>query len=200
MKYDAILVLGKGIREDGSLPEMSVESIKAATNLLKKEIAPRLILCGKWSRHYLYEPARTEASAMKDLAISLGALEEKIFTEEESLDTISNFYYVKKRFLLPNNWKRILLLTLHKNDERAPMMAKYILGPSFICDSFPIGYNFPPDRLIAIKEIEKEKMLILKNFFKEHKIRPGDDEKIFQEHLRYIDSHNIKPTFRDEES
>ena len=132
---------------------------------------------------------------MKNLALSLGASEENIFLEEESLDTISNIYYAKKNLLQPNNWTRLLLLTLYKNDERALLTAHYVLGPSYVCDRLSVDYHFPPEKLEKIEKAETEKVRVLKDFLKDKAIAPGDHERIFQEHLGYIDSHQIESTY-----
>lgn len=189
MKYDAIIVLGRGISKEGDLPETSIKSVRQAKDLLDQKVAPRAIFCGKWSRHYGYVPTRTEAEAMKALALKIGISEDQIYLEDQSLDTISNLYYAKKRYLIPNNWGSVLLLTLHEHDERALLMAKLILGPEYVIDGQSIDFEFPKDKIDYILDTEKEKVRILKKFVQDNQIEPGDHEKLFKEH-------NIPPTFK----
>ena len=196
MKYDALLVLGRGISKEGNLPEMSIKSVEKAKELLDNGQVARIIFCGKWSRHFDFTPPTTEAAAMKELALKLGAQEDKLFIEDQSLDTISNLYYAKKRYLAPQNWRAILLLTLHENDERALLMARYMFGPEYEIEGVSIGYEFPSDKAEYILQTERDKVRIFKEFVESNHIEQGDDDRLFQEHLRYIEGHDIPPTFQ----
>lgn len=195
MKYDLIVVLGRGISKEGILPPVSLKSVKIAKELLDKGLAPRVLFCGKWSRHFEYTPPITEAKAMSELAIKMGVSEKDIFLEDQSLDTISNFYYAKK-ILVQNNWKNILLLTLHKKDVRALIMAKYILGNDYKIDSHSIDFEFPEDKAAYILDTETKKVKLFKGFLRKNKIRPGEDEKLFEAHQKYIRENVIPPTFK----
>lgn len=197
MSYDAIIVLGRGISEGGVLPKISLESVYKAKELLLQGLAPRIIFCGKWSRHYNFVPKRTEANAMKALALEIGTPEDQIFIEDQSLDTISNLYYAKKKYLIPNNWRKVLLLTLHKNDKRALLMAEYILGPDYTIAGHSIDFEFPEDKADYILNTEKQKVRMLKEFMQNNNIKPGNHELLFKEHLRFIKEHDIKPTFKE---
>jgi uncharacterized SAM-binding protein YcdF (DUF218 family) len=197
MPYDVILALGRGISKDGELPRVSVENVKVAKSLLEQRVAPRIVFSGRWSRHYAYTPVKTEAQAMKELAVELGVDPKDVVTETKSLDTVSNFYYLKKGVLEPNSWKKILLLTLHKEDERALLTGQYILGPEYEIEPYSIDYTFSLKKADYILETERKKVAILRDFISRNNIRPGDHEKFLKQHQAYIDEHDIPPTFKE---
>ncbi len=188
--YDVILVLGRGISPTGELPQSVHACIKKSVELYNENVAPRLIMSGKWSRSFDYTPPLTEARTMKDLAISQGIPADAIDTEESSLDTISNFYYTKKQFLLPNNWTRILLLTLPGLGGRPTYLMHKILGPEFVCDTLDIDFMFPPDKQAEKVNNEIEKLAKLQDFLDD--IEDGDHETIFKMHMDYVHTHSDK--------
>ena len=48
MKYDAIIVLGGGINDDGSIPEIPSLRLKKGIKLFQKDLSRKIILSGKW--------------------------------------------------------------------------------------------------------------------------------------------------------
>ena len=186
MKYDAILALGRGIKPDGSLPDSAQAVVKTACKLFDANVAPRIIISGKWSRRYEYVPPQTEASAMKRLALAMGVQPEAIIIEEEAMDTISNLYFVKIKLLLPNKWNKILLLVVAPQDKRPPFLARYILGSDFRCDIRQIDFEFPSEKREEFDREEVQKLSKLQQFFTENSVQTGDHEKIFKIHLNYV--------------
>ena len=82
--FEAILVCGTGINPDGSLTLSAIHNVKKSIELFLQKKAPLIVYSGKWAWNYNYIPSKTEASAMKNLAISLGINSKSILTEEES--------------------------------------------------------------------------------------------------------------------
>ena len=188
IKYDAVIVIGRGISQEGFLPDTSRACVEKSVDLYKAGITSNIIFSGKWSRHYTYIPPKTEAKAMSNLAIQFGLPEKAIILEEESLDTISNFYLIKTKILIPNNLKTVLLLKLNKNAGRAPFLMKKILGPEYLCESLSIDFDFPTERLKELELSEAEKLERLKVFLKD--IPEGDHETIMKRHLDYVRDHS----------
>jgi len=197
MNSKTLIVLGRGISKEGNLPPMSVRSVEKAQELLVGDRVGQVLFCGKWSRHFDYLPPKTEAAAMRELALSLGVPEERIFVEDQSLDTISNLYYAKKRYLAPNGWHDIMLLTMYETDERGVLVAKCMLGPAYAVEGVPMGYALPSEKAEYIVRTEREKVAIFRKFVRENQIEAGDDERLFREHQRYVAAHDLPATFRD---
>lgn len=121
MKYDVIIVLAGGIKEDGTLPKSVIERIYKAQELFKRKYAPRILMSGRWSRYWEKHgpPPITEAESMKRFAHSIGIPKKAIFKEEKSYDTRSNAHYCKNVFLEKYAWKKIVVVTSDFHISRA---------------------------------------------------------------------------------
>lgn len=90
---DCILVLGAGIREDGSPTPMLAERLDAAIELYKSHAAPKLIMSGDHSRKD-YDEVRT----MKDYTIEKGVPSEDIFMDHAGFSTYESIYRARDIF------------------------------------------------------------------------------------------------------
>jgi len=180
MKYDAVLVLGRGVYKDGSIPESAKSTIEKAVELYKNGEAGRVIFSGRWTYSIDYTPPQTEAKAMADYASSLGLPNQAILLEEKSYTTVSNAYFIKKEFLIPNNWRRVVLVSVHPMDKRAHYVLNVVFGSEYVCDLVTCDFVFPPDALKEKEKKEAEKIIIAREFYAHHKINPGDHETIFR--------------------
>ncbi len=182
--YDVIAVLGRGVNSEGDIPKSVMAAILKAIDLYREGAAKKIIFSGKWSRHFDFTPPITEAQAMLNFALSKGLPKGTGIIEEESLDTLSNCYYIKTKQLIPNGWKKILLLKMFKNDDRAEFLMKQILGPEYIVDTLSIDFEFPPEKIASLQLIEPQKLANLKEFLKD--VTPGDHETIMKLHLNHL--------------
>lgn len=195
MKYDAILVLGRGIYKDNSIPESAKSTIKKAVELYNSGQTDKIIFSGKWTYTLDYTPPNTEAGAMANYAETLGLPEKAILLEEDSYTTVTNAYNIKKNFLIPNNWKHVLLVSVKPMGERAHWTLNLLFGPEYKCELINTNFSFPPEILREKEAKEKEKLEYGKKFIKLHvdrptegrarsesdySLKPGDHEKIFR--------------------
>ncbi len=187
-KFDALIVLGRGISPTGELPNSVKGCIKKAAELYQDHIAPHIILSGKWYRHYDFVPPTTEAKAMSKLATELGVPPSAIFLEEDSLDTISNFYYIKTQILMPHQWHNVLLLVIPQNEGRPTYLMHKILGPDFLCETADVDFAFPTEKQADLLISERDKLAKLKEFL--HNVEDGDHETIFKMHNDYIQNNS----------
>ena len=127
-RADAIVVLGRGIDADGSLPRLAQQRVERAGELFGLETAPRIIFSGRCSLMTETDPALTEARAMADYALTLGLPREALLMEEESRDTIGNAYFVLRRFLEPNDWTSIRVVTSDFHIQRTAWAFQKVLG------------------------------------------------------------------------
>lgn len=180
MKYDAILVLGRGVYKDGSIPESAKSTIEKAVELFNASQADKIIFSGKWTYTLDYTPPTTEARVMANYAQSLGLPESATLLEEEAYTTVTNAYFIKKNFLIPNNWKRVVLVSTHPMSQRAHWTLGLIFGPEYTCDLINSDFYFSPDILKEKEAKEKEKRQYGKKFCQLHNLIPGDHETIFR--------------------
>lgn len=176
MKPEVIVVLGGGIRRVGMLSDTSRTRITKAVGLFKKLKPKALVISGKWSLGYRYIPKRTEAAAGAELAVQLGMPSDKVLTETESMETIGNAYFVKKRILEPKRWRRVLIVSSDFHISRAGYVFKKVLGPEYRVDLASIFSGWNPIRRIKLWMIESGLLSIYKRRL--GSIKDGDDGKI----------------------
>ena len=127
-RSDALVVLGRGIDPDGSLPQLARQRVERAAELFAWEVAPRVIFSGRCSLMTDVIPACTEGAAMADYAVSLGLPRSAMLVEEESRDTIGNAYFVLRRYLEPNDWNSIRVVTSDFHIQRTAWVFQKVLG------------------------------------------------------------------------
>ncbi|MCY7379501.1 MAG: YdcF family protein [Gemmatimonadaceae bacterium] len=127
-RADALVVLGRGVDPDGALPLLAKQRVERAAELFAWGVAPRMIFSGRCSLMTESVPARTEAAAMADYARSMGIPSRALLLEEESRDTIGNAYFVLRRFLEPNDWMSIRVVTSDFHIQRTAWVFQKVLG------------------------------------------------------------------------
>ncbi len=175
--YDAIIVLGGGVDEQGNIPDWVVSRVKESVRLLKEGVAPRVIMSGKWGYMAKYTPPRTEAAAMKAVAIASGAAPDAILLEESSLDTLGNAYFCKKLFLEPSGWHHVLVLATDHHAPRAEYLFRKVLGPAYRMTMLPVAVPMPPEERAA-KDARHQRSLDLAKQWLDP-VADGDDAAIW---------------------
>lgn len=127
-RADALVVLGRGVEADGALPRLARQRVERAAELYAWEVAPRIIFSGKCSLMTETVPPRSEAAAMAEYALAIGVPADALLVEEESRDTIGNAYFVLRRFLEPNDWNAIRVVTSDFHIQRAAWVFQKVMG------------------------------------------------------------------------
>jgi len=173
MIYDVAIVLGTGIKKDGSLPDSCLSNLKTAISLYKDKSVGKLIFSGKWAWNCIFTPPLTEAAAMKQIAMSRNVPESDIFFEDESITTFSNLCNIKEKILIPNNFKKIALICISDIvKERNDINLKNVLGPDYTYEIVMADSVYTPEKHKELSLIEAEKLIDCKNFYID--ITPGD--------------------------
>ena len=92
-KVDCIMVLGAGLKEDGSPNFMLKDRLNAAISLYQKGISNRLLMTGDHGRKDY-----NEVQAMKDYAIQAGIPADDIFMDHAGFSTYESAYRAKNVF------------------------------------------------------------------------------------------------------
>lgn len=186
---DAIVVLGGGVNDDGTLPLVAQARVRRAVGLYHAGIAPRLILSGRCGLTASRPPV-TEARAMADHARELGVDEGALLLEEESKDTLGNAYFTRLRHLEPNGWRSIRVVTSDYHLSRAAWVFQKILGGGYDFSFVAAGSGFTPRELID-RALEECKIMIFMNEWLQA-LEDADDHAIerlmAQEHPGYADA------------
>lgn len=128
---DACIVLGRGIKHDGTLSVASAANVRKATELYLAGRIRTIVMSGKWSYRAPEPPVRTEAAAMKACAIELGVKPDDVLCEEESLDTLGNVYFTKKLFAEPRAWRELIVVAAEEHVARTRYLVEKIYGAEY---------------------------------------------------------------------
>lgn len=113
-KYDAILVLGSGVRGNSPSPILK-ERLETGISLYKNGIAPKIIMSGDHGKKY-YD----EVNIMKDYAIKQDIPSEDIFMDHAGFSTYESMYRAGYIF----NVKRMVVVSQEYHLYRAIYIAK----------------------------------------------------------------------------
>ena len=114
---DCILVLGAGVREDGSVSDMLKDRLDYGIALYKAGAAPKILMSGDHGQeHY------DEVNIMKQYAINKGVPSEDIFMDHAGFSTYESMYRAKEIF----GAKRIVAVTQKYHMYRALYIAKQL--------------------------------------------------------------------------
>ena len=111
--YDCILVLGAGVKDDGTPSPMLYDRVTVAVRLYELTGAP-LLMSGDHTGDY------NEVGVMKALAVEMGVPSEDVFLDHEGYSTYESLYRAKGVFLA----KRILIVTQEYHLYRALYIAR----------------------------------------------------------------------------
>jgi hypothetical protein len=179
MIYDVAIVLGTGIKKDGTLPDSCLSNLKTAIKLYKDKSVSKLVFSGKWAWNCIFTPPFTEAQAMKQIAISRNVSENDIFIEDESLTTVSNLCHLKEKILIANNFKSMVLICISDLvKDRLEYNLKMVLGPDYTYEIALADSVYDPQKYQDLKVIEADKLIDCKNFYID--ITPGDHQTILK--------------------
>jgi len=99
---DCILVLGAGVRDDGSPSHMLEDRLLTGIGLYERGFSPVMLMSGDHGREE-YD----EVNAMKDFAVSKGVPEDVIFLDHAGFSTYESLYRAKEVF----GAERIVIVT-----------------------------------------------------------------------------------------
>src|SRR5688572_16338100 len=128
---DVIIVLGGGVRRDGTLTVVSRARVEHALALYRIGVAPRLIMTGKCG-FFLKKPV-TEAASMAGYARQHNIPADAILIEEHARHTLGNACLTREHFLAPNHWRRVHIVTSDFHARRAEALFCAALGADYDC-------------------------------------------------------------------
>ena len=86
-EYDCILVLGCGVKKDGTPSDRLYDRVKVGVDLYHAGVAPKLLMSGDHGRE-----GYDEVSAMLALAVELGVPKEDVFLDHAGFSTYESVY------------------------------------------------------------------------------------------------------------
>ena len=113
--YDCILVLGCGVKEDGTPSDRLRDRVKVGVDLYHAGAAPKLLMSGDHGRE-----GYDEVSAMLKLAVELGVPEEDVFLDHAGFSTYESIYRAQYIF----SCKSMIVVTQEYHLYRALYLAE----------------------------------------------------------------------------
>lgn len=176
---DAIIILGSGINQDGSLPGNLKLRVSKGVQLYTQGLAKNIVMSGNYS-FWLDDsreiPFRSEASAMREYALMLGVPETDIFIEEKSKDTLGNAFFTKIDYLEKNDWKQVMVVTSDFHLKRTKFVFDHVLGPQYAIEYYPVLLDLSADERREKEAQETNTTNILRALMRD--IPSGDTEAI----------------------
>ena len=111
---DCILVLGAGVRDNGTPSHMLEDRLKTGLSLYESDAAPKLLMSGDQGR-----VEYNEVGVMKDFATERGVPSEDVFTDHAGFSTYESLYRARDIFAA----KRIVIVTQEYHLYRALYIA-----------------------------------------------------------------------------
>jgi hypothetical protein len=130
VSYDAIVVLGGGLRENGELPVYARRRLDLALALESGEPIVALS-AGTTHRPAIVDAdgrLQTESRAGARYLIDRGIRADRIFCEATSYDTIGNAYFSRVQIVEPLEWTRLLVITSRFHMPRAEAVFRWVYG------------------------------------------------------------------------
>ena len=152
-KYDAIVVLGAGLRADGKPSNMLEDRLKGAIELYKKGVSQKIIVSGDCSGED-YD----EVSAMKKYCIDNGVAEDDIIRDDAGYST----YETMDNVVNGMGYKKIIVVTQKYHVYRSVYIARRMGADA---DGFSTDYRdyiFWAQRWRDVREFAAR----IKDFFK----------------------------------
>jgi hypothetical protein len=128
MAYDAILVLGGGLRKNGELPEHAKRRLDLA---LQRQSGEPLVALSAATAHFpavLDGDGRPlfESTAGARYLIERGIDPRRVFCESTAYDTIGNGYFSRVQIVEPMGWRRLLVITSEFHVARTESIFRWI--------------------------------------------------------------------------
>ena len=171
--YDAVIVLGGDVTNDGSITQFGRTRMDKALDLYHERKVVKIIVGGGAVNPRV---AKSEARTMYEYALRNGVPESDIITEERASSTVGNAYYVKTSILEPNGWRNNIVITSDFHMTRAKQVFSKVLGEGYVTAYLASGQELSPIEVVKIPVRERAYYLLQKVLFLG--IRDGDHEQI----------------------
>ena len=170
-----IVVLAKGVNNDGTLTDETRRNVEKALELQRKN-AQRILMCGRWSYTYSSSPLKTEAQAMREYAIELGAKEISVLKEEKSADTLGNAFFAKKIIKELGGVDSLIIIAVDYHLNRSRYIFKKVFWGDFKLSFVGVKSHLSKEELLKKLRFEDETLSFLEHLM--DNVEEGDDKRL----------------------
>ncbi len=193
-RYDAVLVPGGGLREDGAVPPWVENRLERALELAGAD-TPILTL----SAGTTYKPVLRDADGWPIFESVAGAQwlaehghpAQLLFTETASYDTIGNAYFARMIHTDPAGWRRLAVITSAFHMARTEAIFRWIFSlapcpaPHTLSFTAVPDVGIAPDALAARREKEAAGLGSFAKLERQHRTLAAVHLWLFSEHQAY---------------
>jgi uncharacterized SAM-binding protein YcdF (DUF218 family) len=129
-RFEAIIILGKGITADDSLPELVRHEIDYAAQLSRQQPVSAVIFTGDYWGLGVNPGTLPEAVVMYRYASKLFPAAVQLLCEEQAKDTIGNILY-GKALLDEHGWRNLLILSSADHAARVQYIARQVFDTHY---------------------------------------------------------------------
>ncbi len=124
------VVLGSGLTPSGEASPVTELRARAAARFVKAH-SMRLILSGSRPPNDPSDHGKTEASTMREIALSEGVADCDLLLEDQSFDTFGNAIFTVRRYLAKETPGTLYVVTSPFHMDRALYVFRQVLGPAW---------------------------------------------------------------------
>jgi len=193
MDFDAILIPGNGVRENGELPPWVLGRLDRVVRDYRGEyILP--LSAGTTHRRPPLDARGfpiLEAVAAARYLLDRGIPRERILPETASWDTIGNAYFSRVVHVAPRGFRRLLVLASEFHLTRTEAIFRWVYGLTPLTAPFELFFETAPDEgmdaavLAARRERERESLAKLAGVMAEIGTLGDFHRWLFTEHNAY---------------
>jgi uncharacterized SAM-binding protein YcdF (DUF218 family) len=205
-QYDAILVPGGGVRENGQLPPWVELRLEKALEMA--DGVPIITLsAGTTHKPPPLEPngwPLLEAVAMARFLMRRGYPPKLLWTEAGSYDTIGNAFFTRQLHTEPAGLRSLLVVTSSFHLQRTQAIFRWVFGLDEVHGPYRLHFVDTPDTgmapevLEARRAKERTRMATLAQLVSEHRSLASLHAWLVTEHSAYaIATTSLKETARD---
>jgi len=192
-EYEAVIVLAGGVKPDKTLPAIPKARVDMGVKIFFEKKTPRLIFSGHFSFMFPNPLNLSESEAMRFYAISRQVPDESIITEDKSKETLGNAYFTKVDVAIPQQLKRLAVITSDFHIIRTEYLFGKVYGPDFQINYLAVPTPPGMEGLQKRKELERKQFVLAREWL--DSITNGDDQKIgeflFSRHPGYASNPKI---------
>jgi len=177
MVYEAAIVLGNGDGISG-LTAQSINRVETALDGYRTCSIDKICLSGMASPEML--------RYLEERKIPY----QNLFLEDNSLDTVGNALFTKINFAIPEDWRRILVVSSNYHLQRVEEIFKFVYGK----EGFNLYFRGAPCSDKRSEEEEWESLRAFKQTFED--VESGDDKaiarRLFESHQLYRERDDLR--------
>jgi vancomycin permeability regulator SanA len=179
---DNIIILSHRLNRNNSLTEQCTQRLDKGIEEYKNGKGASITMAGDLC-YQIKIPTLPVGEQMKYYAIARGVEKRKIYVDNLSLNTVSQAIFLKKNLILPQHWKKLLIVTHNYHLSRVKEIFNFIYG-----DGFQLNYAGIEDERLdnnsSLKNDEEKSLALFYNAFKGADVSniSSLEKKLFKEH------------------